>query len=113
MRRVRNVKDSFTRLQQEKDAEERRLRSDRQAILAKAADRRECLDQVRRDLVALFAETDPARRGRRLEPILNHLFEIEQIRIRDSFTISGQHGEGIVDQVDGVITLDGSFTWSR
>lgn len=109
VRRVRNVKDSFTRLQQEKSEEERRHRAAAEASAAKAEDRRRQLREVRNDLGALFAEQDAAARGKKLEGVLNRLFEIEELTVRESFTIVGAPGEGVVEQIDGVVTLDGEL----
>jgi hypothetical protein len=57
----------------------------------------------------LFAEGNPQRRGKALESVLNRLFEVEGILVREAFTITGDHGEGVVEQIDGVIELDGAL----
>lgn len=107
--RVRNVKDSFTRMQLERDAE-RQQRMDAKATEASAMQQRQLdLDDVQRRLSGLFSEQDPHHRGKTLESVLNRLFEIEKIRVREAFTISGDHGEGIIEQVDGVIELAGEL----
>lgn len=109
IRRVVNVKDSFTRMRQERDAERQRHLAQRQAELAAARQRRERLDVLRRDLAGLFAERNPQRRGKALESVLNRLFEAEGILVREAFTITGDQGEGVVEQIDGVIELDGEL----
>lgn len=106
VRRVRNVKDSFTRLQQQREADERQRRAEREKAAVATQRRRELIGEVLRDLKVLFSEQDPARRGRELEVVLNRYFEIEQVKVREAFTVAGEHGEGVVDQVDGVISLD-------
>lgn len=109
VRRVRNVKDSFTRLGQERDADDRRRLATREQEAVAAERRRDLIGVVRRDLNGLFSEKAPARRGKALEGVLNRYFEIEQVKVREAFTVAGEHGEGILDQVDGVITLDGEL----
>jgi hypothetical protein len=109
VRRIVNVKDSFTRMHQEREAEHRRYVAQRETEIAAVQERRERLDGVCRELVSLFAETNSHRRGKALESVLNRLFSTEGILIREAFTISGGQGEGTVEQVDGVIELDGDL----
>ena len=109
VRRVRNVKDSFTRLQQQREAEECQRRMEREQDALASQERRQLIGEVLRDVTALFGERNPARRGKALEGVLNRYFEIEQVKVREAFTVAGEHGEGVVDQVDGVIALDGEL----
>lgn len=46
-------------------------------------------------------------RGKILESMLNHMFNVFDIGLRESFVIIGGAGEGIVEQIDGVIEIDG------
>ena len=98
--------DSFTRMNQERDSEHRQQRAARERDLLAAKKQADRLDAVRRDLGALFGISDAQRRGKALEAVLNALFAVEGIGIRQSFTIS-EVGIGIVEQVDGVVEIDG------
>jgi restriction system protein len=52
----------------------------------------------------------PYRRGKLFESVLNRLFAAESILIREAFTLVGDEGEGVVEQIDGAIELDGDMT---
>jgi hypothetical protein len=58
-------------------------------------------------LFALFAMTDAQKRGKALESILNRLFANYGIAVREAFTVAGPDGEGVVEQIDGAVELDG------
>jgi hypothetical protein len=66
-------------------------------------------ESIKRDLFALFAESDPHRRGKALEPVLNALFETYGMHVRSAFTLRGGDGEGSVEQIDGVVQIDGDL----
>ncbi|MFD8494942.1 restriction endonuclease [Amycolatopsis sp. NPDC059657] len=104
VRQMVNVKDSFTRMQQERDRErEDRLRPQREAAEA-AQRRREERQTLYRELVSLFGMANPQQRGTRFEALLNKIFQLDGLGVRESFTLvidSGQVGE----QIDGLIEL--------
>lgn len=106
VRHLVGVKDSFTRMKDERErerAEHRRLHEANAAAVAKRdADR----DAIKRDFAALFADTNPWRRGKSLEAVLNRLFQHCGVLVREAFTLRGNEGQGIVEQIDGVIELD-------
>lgn len=107
IRRTVDVKDAFTRMKQERDGERRERIEKREAELAAIQKQRDAVDAVKSDLYALFGESDHRKRGIALEGILNRLFQAFGILIQESFTLTGDEGEGIVEQIDGVIELDG------
>ena len=107
VRHVVNVKDSFTRMRQEREREESERRRATLAAAETAAQREREREALRTRFAALFAMTDPSQRGIALEPVLNDLFAFEGIRIRESFRRVSEHGEGTLEQIDGVIELDG------
>ena len=45
-------------------------------------------------------------RGKKLESVLNRLFETFGILVREAFTLTGDDSEGIVEQIDGVIEFE-------
>jgi restriction system protein len=103
-----NKKDSFTRLQEERERELKQHREAKTAENAKREAERVRREQVKADLFALFGEQNPHRRGKALEGVLNRLFEVEQILIRDAFEIRDQDAtRDTIEQIDGAIELDG------
>lgn len=102
-----NVKDSFTRMRIEKDAEKRQRVEQQQAIVAEQIARKARREQVKGDLYGLFGEPDAHKRGKALEGVLNELFACHDVLVRQSFTIRGKCSEGIIEQIDGLIEISG------
>lgn len=107
IRRVVNVKDSFTRMSQERTNERQERMAAKEAEAQGLAKRQSQVDGIKRDLFALVAETDRHKRGKALEGVLNRLFDAHGILVREAFTLRGDEGQGIVEQIDGVVELDG------
>jgi restriction system protein len=84
IRRVIDIKYSFGRMRQEREV-------------------------VKKDLYSLFGPMDPQKRGKKLEGVLNRLFRTSQILIHEAFVRIAATCEGIVEQIDGVIELDGEI----
>jgi len=107
VRHVVNVKDSFTRMNLERERERRAHQAQYAATLAakqkKIAERAALKDAF----YHLFGETNPQKRGKALEGALNNLFKSYGILVKDSFTYTGTNGEGIIEQVDGSVEIDG------
>ena len=107
IRDIVNVKDSFTRMRQEKDEERnKRVEIERHAA-QKKADRGNEITKIKQDLYALFDEGSAQTRGKKLETVLNNLFSCYGISVREAFVVTGQNNEGIVEQIDGVIEHKG------
>lgn len=106
VRRVVDVKDSFTRMRLEQERERHARVTSERASIQRAAARREQLDGLRRRLVELFQERDPHRRGTLLERLLNELFALDGLLIREAFVLRTGEGEA-QEQIDGVVELDG------
>lgn len=102
-----NVKDSFTRMRIEKDEEKRQRQEERESTARQLAARRARQDKIKADLFSLFGEIDAHKRGKALEGVLNELFNFYGISIREAFTVKGKCGEGVIEQIDGLIELDG------
>lgn len=107
IRQVVNIKDSFTRMAKEREAERQQRVAQKQTELDALEKKRSELEAIRSDLAALFAEVNPQKRGKALESVLNRLFKAHGISIREAFTLTGGQGEGIVEQIDGVVEIDG------
>lgn len=110
VRRVINVKDSFTRINKEREAE-------REQRLREAADQRKLkarrlaqLEAARANLYALFAlEDKPQERGILLEKAINGLFSACGILVKENFKRHAPDNAKVIEQIDGVIELDGKL----
>ncbi|MEI6341693.1 MAG: restriction endonuclease [Verrucomicrobiota bacterium] len=109
IRELVNVKDSFTRINQERESERKaRLESaQRQA----AGDRRkkEDLEEIRRQLFSLFGESNPHKRGKAVEAVMNRYFNVSGILVSEAISIKGSAGDGIIEQIDGVVQMRGQL----
>jgi hypothetical protein len=83
LRRVVGVKDSFVRIRQERKQERNERLAAARAEAGKAARRRAQGQDLHRRLTLLFGESDVRRRGIELEKLLNELFALDGILIRD------------------------------
>jgi restriction system protein len=109
VRAVVNVKDSFTKLRQEHDRERRAHQEQRAAAAEEAARVRTERVAVREAFYGVFGETNPQRRGTRLEQALNDAFRVYGIHVQDAFVRRAPEGVAL-EQIDGVIVLDGHVT---
>jgi predicted RecB family endonuclease len=50
---------------------------------------------------------DPPERGRKLEAAVNTLFRAHSILIREAFRLASDESGAVLEQIDGVIELDG------
>jgi hypothetical protein len=107
VRELVNVKDSFTRMQIEREEERRKRLADQTACLTVERDRKAKIEAVKADLYALFGENDAKKRGKALEGVLNSLFAAYGILVREAFIVKGACSEGIIEQIDGLVELDG------
>ena len=109
IQRTVNVKDSFTRMnqvrQQEAEAFKTERERQRKAESAAAMASRERIAGAKTKLFALFAETDPHRRGKALEVALNSLFAAYGILVEEDFRRLSDDG-ALLEQIDGVIDID-------
>ena len=110
VREIVNQKDAFTRMNQAREEERQaRLATVHQDKRAKQQ-RAEKIERAKQALYSLFGTTlTPQQRGKKLEVALNTLFGAFDISISEGFHLVGEQGEGIVEQVDGVIELKGAF----
>ncbi|RQW87834.1 MAG: restriction endonuclease [Geobacter sp.] len=109
IRDIVNIKDSFTRMKDERETEAKKRREEQQVKLEKASKIKEEITSVKSSFYQLFSESNPYKRGKNLEPMLNELFKVYGISVRESFTLRGDEAEGIVEQIDGVVELDGNI----
>ena len=109
IRRIVNVKDSFTRMRQEKEDERSKRIAEKEQEVKAAQEKQKKLEAIKNDLCALFASENPRERGLALEEVVNRLFDANGILVRESFRRTGEQGQGIIEQIDGVIDLDGEI----
>lgn len=103
-----NKKDAFTRMHQEREAERAEVVARQRAEQAAAAEKRAKIEGVNVRLSALFGMDDrPQERGKLLEAILNDLFRAYGIHVREDFRRKDPDTSVVVEQIDGVIELDG------
>ncbi len=107
IRRVINVKDTFTRITQELEKERQQKAAQHQKQVEEKRRKTEALQGLKQNFYALFSMTDKQKRGTLLEKILNRLFEVYGILIREAFKLTDDDGKGTVEQIDGAIEIDG------
>jgi len=106
IRSIVNVKDSFTRMNQEREKERKQKTNEYKQKAENTNLRNQKLDKIKTELYSLFGEPNAQKRGILLECVLNELFKYSKISIKDSFAIKGNYGEGIIEQIDGVVEID-------
>jgi restriction system protein len=108
IRQLIGTKDSFTRMEQEKDRERRMRLAEQEKKLQVERDRTAALASLKSELAAMFAMTDAHKRGKAVEAFFNRLFKQAGISVREAFVLRVDH-KGVVEQIDGVIELDGEL----
>lgn len=108
IRDIVNQKDAFTRMDQAREYERRTRLADAERESHKKQKRARRIETAKQDFYSLFGMSlTPQQRGKELEPALNNLFAAYDISVSQAFHLVGADGEGIVEQVDGVIELKG------
>lgn len=106
IRDVVNQKDSFTRMNQAREEERNERLAQYQKAVRVKQERTKKIETAKNEFYALFGSSlSPQVRGKKLETALNNLFKAYGILIHEAFHIIGENGEGIVEQIDGVIEL--------
>jgi restriction system protein len=78
------------------------------AAADKRRQRASAIEAAKARFYALFgAGVSPQTRGKKLEDCLNNLFAAYGVPVRRASHLVGDVGEGIVEQIDGVIELKG------
>ncbi len=107
IRRVINVKDSFARLHQQREEELAEHRRGKEKEAQQRLERRSHLDDLRGRFSRLFAAEKPQERGKLLEGVLNDIFRLHSILVREAFERRSDKTNDVLEQVDGVVELDG------
>jgi len=110
IREVINQKDAFTRMNNAREEERQARLAETQRIAAEKREHISKIENAKKDLYALFGASVTAQeRGKMLETALNNLFQAYGVLIHKAFHLVGSMGEGIVEQIDGVIELGGTL----
>lgn len=109
IRRVVNVKDSFTRLKQELEKERQKHQTEHQTQIKEIKRRQTELAIIKDELFSLFTipDTQSQKRGKLLEGVMNRLFQASGIQVTEAFELIKEQGEGVLEQIDGVVEIDG------
>jgi len=106
IQKVINVKDSFTRMKQERENEQILRKQEYQSKINQIQARKLKLENIKKELFSLFSETNPQKRGKLLELVLGNYFKTYEILVKEDFKRNGETGEGIIEQIDGIIEID-------
>lgn len=110
LRKIVNVKDSFTRMKQERDAEREQVLARQRAAQTAAAEKRAKIEDVSKQFFALFGMDDrPQERGKLLEEVLTDFFKAYGIHVREDFRRKDPDSPVVLEQIDGVIELNGTI----
>ncbi|WP_213757800.1 restriction endonuclease [Delftia sp. WY8] len=106
--RIVNHRDSFTRMNQQREAAQAEIAAKARAEREAAAEKRRKIEDVRDRLNVLFGmDSEPHKRGKLLEGVLNDLFRAHGILVREDFTRQDPTGSVVVEQIDGVVEFEG------
>lgn len=110
LREAVDTKDAFTRMKQERDLEREKVLAKQRAEQASAAEKRMEIESISKRLFSLFSmESEPQKRGKLLEAVLNDLFKVYGIHVREDFRRKAPDSSVVLEQIDGVIDLDGAI----
>lgn len=108
IRKIVDVKDSFARMNQEREREKQQRILAKEAEIAARKQKIQQIENVKKELYALFPlENQPQKRGKQLEHVLNALFSAYGILLKEDFKRVDPEGAGIIEQIDGVIKFSG------
>lgn len=106
--RIVNHRDSFTRMNQQREAVQAEVTAKACAERKAVAEKRRNIEDVRDRLNTLFGmDSEPQKRGKLLEGVLNDLFRAHGILVREDFKRQDPTGTVVVEQIDGVIEFEG------
>jgi restriction system protein len=106
VRSLVNVKDSFTRMNLEREKELAAHRKQYEAEMRLKGERDQQREVLKAELYSLFAMSDAHKRGKALESVLNRMFAHYSMLVKEAFTVRGIGSEGVIEQIDGLVELD-------
>lgn len=106
IRDVVNQKDAFTRMNQAREEERTARLADVERVHREKQEYAARIEAAKAEFYGLFVSAlTPQQRGKKLEAALNNVFKAYGILVKEAFHLVGNNGEGIVEQIDGVIEL--------
>jgi restriction system protein len=109
IRELVNVKDSFTRINLERENERKARLEPARRQAEDDRKKKEESEEIRRQLFALFGESNPQKRGKAVEAVLNRYFKASDILVSEAISVKGAAGDGVVEQIDGVVQMRGQL----
>lgn len=106
VRELIQEKDAFTRMAQAHDRERAQMLEASRRQAAEKRRQQEERERVKQALYAVIVMPAGKERGDAFERVLNQIFALDGLLVREAFTLSGDEGVGIVEQIDGVVELD-------
>ena len=109
IRELVNIKDSFTRMNMERELERKQRIAEEKRRTEDVRKRQQEIQEIKRNFFALFAESNPHKRGKAIEAVLNCYFKFSGISVSEAITLKGESGEGVIEQIDGVVQIRGQL----
>ena len=106
-------KDLFARMEQDSENDIQRRREEHKLKIKEVAEKKRQLEEIKQKLYSLFSMTDEQKQGIILEEILNRLFKIHDIPIRESFKVKKEKEQNVGDRIDGEIELEGHIYFAE
>lgn len=108
LRKIVRAKDAFTKMQNAHDELQAQKAAEARAVHEAKVEQKRKIADVRDRLNALFGmDSEPQKRGKLLEGVLNDLFRAYGIYVKEDFKRFDQSGAVVVEQIDGVIEFEG------
>lgn len=108
LRKIVKAKDAFTKMQNAHDELQAQKAAEARAVHEAKVEQKRKIADVRDRLNALFGmDSEPQKRGKLLEGVLNDLFRAYGIYVKEDFKRFDQFGAVVVEQIDGVIEFEG------
>jgi restriction endonuclease Mrr len=108
LRKIVKAKDAFTKMKNAHDELQAEKAAQARAAHTAKLEQKRKVAEVRDRLNALFGmDSEPQKRGKLLEGVLNDLFRAYGIHVKEDFKRLDQGGTVVVEQIDGVIEFEG------
>lgn len=105
-----NLRDSVTKQEQFLEKERQEKIKAKQQLLQNIDKAKTEFENISTDFSKLFSISNPQKRGKSLEVVLNNLFNFFNIGIKEAFCIEDGETGKIYEQIDGVIEINNYLT---
>jgi restriction endonuclease Mrr len=97
-------------MKQERDNEREKHKKEYIQRQEQLEERKKKINEIGKRLYSLFSEENAQKRGKLFESVLNSYFGVFDILIKEDFRRIGERpGDGIVEQIDGIIEFEGKI----